>query len=384
MKKTGAHMNAITINHELNIATHKLLRDYCDPFCNDINSSVETIKQVYAKAAENGLMYALDQKGIDKTIRAGLPITGEESPEKFIQLLSVFPFIAHGSQKSWIVSLGDAVYQAWAQALMKCMSYASHKEPRLMLNIELNNSIKYAVEKNDGAVFTEAMKLIEWAFDEQTVKVSYMDVFMRDLVIILEGLPAHHEIDVILADFLSEISCHEFSDSDIPAMGLKYLEKLDSLGYKETTNVIFSYYTPTPDDPAHLCRIKQRFGHAYSDEMLNKVITLDTQGIRLDLATALVVYKLSQGHEQGYTPIFQNLKAKDDEVLQSILIDVLKHQFRPNPPFIAFLSELIEAAKNEQPLIKTVIEHGWGDYLNQQMKAEPRLRRHILGHEMGL
>lgn len=377
-------MNAIIINHELNIATHKLLRDYCDPYVNDINSSVETIKQVYLKAAEHGLMYALDQKGIDKKIRAGLPATGKEDPEKFIQLLSVFPFIAQGSQKDWVVSMGDAVYQAWAHALMKCASYASHKEPRLMLNIELKNSLKYAVEKNDGALFAEAMKLIEWAFDEQTVKVSYMDVFMRDLLLILEDTSAHHEIDAILADFLSEISCHAFSDSDVPAMGLKYLEQLASLGYKETTNVIFSYYTPTPDDPGHLCRIKQQFGHAYSDEMLNKVITLDTQGIRLDLAPALVVYKLSQGHEQGYALIFQNLKKKDDEALQSILIDVLKHQFRPSPPFISFLSELIEVAKNEQPLIKTVIEHGWGDYLQQQMKAEPRLRRHILGHEMGL
>ena len=377
-------MDSISINHQLKIAVNKLVRAYCDPFCDDITSFVDSINQIHATAAQNGLMYALDKNGIDKAVRAGMSVTGEDSPEKFIQILNVFPFIAQGTQKAWVTSLGDEVYKAWVGALLKSIDFSNHNDPRLMLTYELKDCVEYAVIKKDVDVFTQAIQLIEWAFGDNTPNIRYMEIFMADLMGILSGLPVHPEIDAVMAEFLAEVSSYSFSDSDIPAMSLKRLEKLDSEGYAKTAEVVFMYYTLIPDDPHHLCRIKLKSGHTYNDEMLNKLITLDTQGIRLDLAPALVLYKLAQGQDEGYSLIFQNLKNKDDDNLLSILVDVLKHQDQVTPPFIAFLSELIEASQNEQPLIKAVIEHGWGDYLKQQMKTEPRLKRHILGHEMGL
>jgi hypothetical protein len=377
-------MNAIAINYELSSAIYRMMGEYKNPLCPDISSSVQVVKQIYAKAAEHSLVYAFDQKAVHNQIIKEMKIDiGDSESLKVIQLMDIFPFVARGFEVNWVKSLGDDVYRAWALATMKDIDFADKKDPRFMLN-SLKKCMTYAVEHNDGEVITEALQLIEWAFDEIRIRFAGIDAFMSELIQVLSIRGERSSVDIALADFLSELSCHQFEDSGVAVMGLNHLEQLNALEYKESAKVIYEHYSPIPSNTRQLCRLKEMFGRDYVDGLLKRLVEYDTDCIRLEQANAFVFYKLTEGHTTGYSEILTNLSNKFDAIYQSILIDVLKEQKRLSPAFMAFFTDLIQLASNEQLLIATVVNHGWGDKLSQRMKDSPKLRKYILGHEMGL
>ncbi len=368
----------------LNAAIGRMMLDYRNPLCTDLSGSVQRIKQIYAAAAEHSLIYAIDEQSISKSVMHDL---SKESmmadPVKFIQLLDVFPTVVRYFTVGMAREMGDEAYRAWAIAKLKKASFKVNDNPILMINA-LEDTIKYAIKQNDHEVFTEALKIIEWSFDEITPRVGDIDAFMSSITELLSIYEKRVEIDNKLADLLCEISTHTFADGQAPSMSMNHMEKLHAEGYYETFKVVSERYCPTASYPAHLNWAENKLGKKFAEAVVKGVEDLDGCHISLMQASALSYYKVSHGHQKGYSQIIDKIQNHGPQELQSILIDVMRVQKRYTRAFFELFSALVKVSDNEQLLINTVNEHGWGESLARSMRASSSMRKHILVNEMGL